>query len=105
MEITNKLSIKKSLQCFGRNEVRRKKIYCLDDKNDSYRHLISTTGKKKPRKYICIVFVCVIQKIILKSRAALTKSQIGNVLPLLKSFSWSLNFPDDLFTNPLAFHV
>ena len=46
MEITNKLSIKKSLQCFGRNEVRRKKIYCLDDKNDSYCHLISTTGKK-----------------------------------------------------------
>ena len=46
----------------------------------------------------------IIKMIILKSRAALVASQIGNVLPSLKSFSWTLNFPDDLFTNPLAIH-
>ena len=31
--------------------------------------------------------------------------QIENVLPSLKSLSGTPNFPNDLFTIPLAFHV
>ena len=59
-----------------------KKIYFLDDKNDCYYHLINTTGEKKKKK-----------------------AQIENVMPSLKSLSGTPNFPDDLFTIPLAFHV
>ena len=42
---------------FGRNGAKKEsKIYYLDDKNDCYYRLISTT-EKKVRGYICTIFV------------------------------------------------
>ena len=53
MEITLKFCIEKRLQCFGTNELRRKKIYnCLDNKNDNYYHLITARELKREASWI-----------------------------------------------------
>ena len=82
----------------------RQTIYCLDNKNNSYCHLICT--KKKPGEYIWTVFALCHFNINFHNPNHLKLKAKSEMLSRhLKFFSWTLSFPENVFKNSMAFYV
>ena len=84
--------------------MRFKKIYCLDNKNNSYYHFMYT--KKMSGGYIWTVFaLCHFNTNFYNPKHLKLKAKSEMLSHHLKFFSWTLSFPENSFQNSMAFYV
>ena len=83
--------------------MRFKKIYCLDNKNNSYYHFMCT--KKMPGGYIWTVFAMCHFNTNFHNPKHLKLKAKSEMLSRHLKFSWTLSFPENLFQNSMAFYV